>query len=165
MKLTIEVPDEKIYEIGKETLKKKIEEYLEFMKLEKDIKELSNELKKVFSEEEYWKEVEKSKEEAWQEYKKRSWIRMKTVVDANIIFSALIKGNPVYIKILNNVDAYSSDFIFIELEKYEKRILEKVSNKQRMKEIIYKIFKKITIIPRIALTKANIKKAYSLLRI
>ena len=90
---------------------------------------------------------------------------MKTVVDANIIFSALIKGNPVYIKILNNVDAYSSDFIFIELEKYEKRILEKVSNKQRMKEIIYKIFKKITIIPRIALTKANIKKAYSLLRI
>ena len=87
---------------------------------------------------------------------------MKTVVDANIIFSALIKGNPVYIKILNNVDAYSPDFIFIELEKYEKRILEKVSNKQRMKEIIYKIFKKITIIPRIALTKANIKKAYSL---
>ncbi len=70
MKLTIEVPDEKIYEIGKETLKKKIEEYLEFMKFEKDIKELSNELKKVFSEEEYWKEVEKSKEEAWQEYKK-----------------------------------------------------------------------------------------------
>ncbi len=87
---------------------------------------------------------------------------MKTVVDANIIFSALIKGNPVYIKILNNVDTYSPDFIFIELEKYEKRILEKVSNKQRMKEIIYKIFKKITIIPRIALTKASIKKAYSL---
>lgn len=87
---------------------------------------------------------------------------MKIVVDANIIFSALIKGNPVYIKILNNVDAYAPDFIFIELEKYEKRILEKVSNKQRMKEIIYKIFKKITIIPRITLTKANIKKAYNL---
>jgi len=70
MKLTIEIPDEEIYEIGKEAFKKKIEEYLEFIKLEKDIKELSKELKKVFSEEEYWQEVEKSRQEAWQEYKK-----------------------------------------------------------------------------------------------
>ncbi|WP_457640774.1 hypothetical protein [Persephonella sp.] len=66
----IEIPDEEIYEIGKETFKKKIEEYLEFMKLEKDIKELSKELRELFSEEEYWKEVEKSRQEAWQEYKK-----------------------------------------------------------------------------------------------
>jgi len=87
---------------------------------------------------------------------------MKIVIDANIIFSALIKGNPVYIKILNNVDAYAPDFILIELEKYEKRILKKTSNKQRMKEIIYKIFKKVSIIPKIGLTKANIKKAYNL---
>jgi len=87
---------------------------------------------------------------------------MKIVVDANIIFSALIKGNPVYIKILSNVDAYAPDFIFIELEKYEKRILKKTSNRQRIKEIIYKVFKKISIIPKIALRKASIKKAYSL---
>ena len=70
MKLTIEIPDEEIYEIGKEAFKKKIEEYLEFMKLEKDVKELSKELKKIFSEEKYWQEVEKSREEAWEEYKK-----------------------------------------------------------------------------------------------
>ncbi|WP_293448789.1 PIN domain-containing protein [Persephonella sp.] len=57
---------------------------------------------------------------------------MKIIVDANIIFSALIKGNPVYI----NVDAYAPDFTFIELEKYEKRILKKTSNRQRIKEII-----------------------------
>ncbi len=31
-----------------------------------------------------------------------------------------------------------------------------------MKEIIYKIFKKISIIPKIGLTKADIKKAYNL---
>ncbi len=70
MKLTIEIPDEEIYEIGKEAFKKKIEEYLEFIKLEKDIKELSKELKNIFSEEEYWQEVEKGRQEAWQEYKK-----------------------------------------------------------------------------------------------
>ena len=87
---------------------------------------------------------------------------MKVVIDANIIFSALIKGNPIYIKILNNIDAYAPDFIFTELEKYEKRILKKTHSKQRMKEIIYKIFKKISIIPKVALSKANIKKAYEL---
>ena len=87
---------------------------------------------------------------------------MKIVVDANIIFSALIKGNPVYIKILNNIDAYAPDFIFVELEKYENRILGKVSNKQKMKKITHKLFKKISIIPKIGLAKANIKKAYNL---
>ncbi len=70
MKLIIEVSDEEIYEIGKEAFKRKIKEYVEFMKLEKDIKELSKELKSTFSEEEYWQEVEKSRQEAWQEYKK-----------------------------------------------------------------------------------------------
>ncbi len=89
---------------------------------------------------------------------------MRVVVDANIIFSSLIKGNPVYLKILNNIDAYAPDFIFIEIEKYEKRILKKVSNTQKMKEIIFKIFEKITIIPKIALRKTNIKKAYNLCR-
>ena len=84
---------------------------------------------------------------------------MKIVVDANIIFSALIKGNPVYIKILSNIDAYAPDFIFIELGKYEKRILKKTSNRWRMKEIIYKVFKKISIIPKIGLTKANVNYA------
>ncbi len=87
---------------------------------------------------------------------------MKIVIDANIIFSALIKGNPIYIKILNNVDAYAPDFIFIELEKYERRILKKTSNRQKLREIIHKIFKKISIIPKIGLTRANIKKAYNL---
>ncbi|WP_297453370.1 hypothetical protein [Persephonella sp.] len=70
MKLMIEIPDEEIYETGKETLKKKIEEYLEFIKLEKDIKEISKELKEIFSENRYWEEVEKIRQEAWQEYKK-----------------------------------------------------------------------------------------------
>ncbi|WP_456400476.1 hypothetical protein, partial [Persephonella sp.] len=70
MKITIEIPDEEVYKIGKESLKKKIEEYLEFMKLKKDIKELSEELKKIFSEEKYWQEVEKIRQESWQEYKK-----------------------------------------------------------------------------------------------
>ncbi len=70
MKLAIEIPDEEIYEIGKETLKRKIQEYLEFIKLEKEIKEISKELKEFFSENKYWEEVEKIRQEPWQEYKK-----------------------------------------------------------------------------------------------
>lgn len=70
MKLTIEIPDEEVYELGRKTLQSKIEEYVEILKLEKVLEEVSMEIKEVFSEEDYWKEVEKIREEAWQEYKK-----------------------------------------------------------------------------------------------
>ncbi|WP_456384373.1 hypothetical protein [Persephonella sp.] len=69
MKLTIEIPDEEVYEIGKETIRKKIEEYLEFIRLERDIKEISKEINETFSGEKYWQEVEKLRAEAWEEYK------------------------------------------------------------------------------------------------
>ena len=70
MKLTIEIPDEEVYELGRKTLQSKIEEYVQILKLEKVLEEVSMEIKEVFSEEDYWKEVEKIREEAWQEYKK-----------------------------------------------------------------------------------------------
>ena len=70
MKLTIEIPDEEVYELGRKTLQSKIEEYVEILKLEKVLEEVSMEIREVFSEEDYWKEVEKIREEAWQEYKK-----------------------------------------------------------------------------------------------
>lgn len=70
MKLMIEIPDEEVYELGRKTLQSKIEEYVQILKLEKVLKEVSMEIKKFFSEEDYWKEVEKIREEAWREYKK-----------------------------------------------------------------------------------------------
>ncbi|MDM7273695.1 hypothetical protein [Sulfurihydrogenibium azorense] len=37
---------------------------------------------------------------------------MRVVIDANIIFSALIKGNSIYLSLIKNLEAYAPDFIF-----------------------------------------------------
>ncbi|WP_456384371.1 PIN domain-containing protein [Persephonella sp.] len=87
---------------------------------------------------------------------------MKVVIDANIIFSALIKGNPVYLKILNNMDVYAPDFLLLEIEKYEKKILKKTQNRKRFKRVLYKTFEEISIIPRIGISKRSFKKAYEI---
>ncbi len=70
MKFTIEIPDEEIYKIGKELIKDKLKEYLEFISLEKDLEKLSTEIRKEFTEGKYWQEIERIREEAWEEYKK-----------------------------------------------------------------------------------------------
>lgn len=70
MKILIEMPDQEVYEIGRKVVQEKIQEYLEILKLEKVLDEISKEIKDAFSEENYWEKVEKIREEAWQEYKK-----------------------------------------------------------------------------------------------
>jgi len=70
LKFTIEIPDEEIYKIGKELIKDKLKEYLEFISLEKDLEKLSTEIRKEFTEGKYWQEIERIREEAWEEYKK-----------------------------------------------------------------------------------------------
>ncbi|RMB00062.1 hypothetical protein [Hydrogenothermus marinus] len=70
MKIIIRIPDEIVYKIGKRAIKEKIEKTLNFLELEELMKEISEDIRKVYTEEEYWKEVEKIRQEAWQEYKK-----------------------------------------------------------------------------------------------
>lgn len=87
---------------------------------------------------------------------------MRVVIDANIIFSALIKGNPIYLSLIRNLEVYAPDFIFLELGKYEERILNKTSSKEKMRKIIYEIFKGIHIIPKMAVKKSSMETAYNL---
>jgi predicted nucleic acid-binding protein len=67
---------------------------------------------------------------------------VKVIIDANIIFSALIKGSSIYLSLVKNLEVYAPDFIFLELEKYEDRILNKTSSKEKMRKITYEILKK-----------------------
>lgn len=70
MDIVIRIPDEKVYKIGKRTIQEKIEKTLIFLELEELIKEISEDIRKAYTEEEYWKKVEKLRQQAWQEYKK-----------------------------------------------------------------------------------------------
>jgi len=87
---------------------------------------------------------------------------MKIVVDANIIFSALISGKEFYITILENIEAYAPDFLLIEIEKYEKRILEKTKSSEKMKKVLYLFFENINIIPKIGISKKSWIESYNI---
>ena len=47
------------------------------------------------------------------------------VVDANVVFAALISGKPAYVSFFDRNQALSIDFLFVDLEKYKKTILKK----------------------------------------
>lgn len=84
---------------------------------------------------------------------------MKIVIDANIIFSALIRTNPIYLEILQNVDCYALDILLLEIDKYREKILKKTTSVQKSREFTYKVFENISIIPKFALKKSTIKKS------
>lgn len=74
---------------------------------------------------------------------------MKLIVDANIIFSALIKNATTReIILLSTYEFYIPEFIFTELKKHFLELEEKTGlNKNRLNEILNEFFSIIRIIP------------------
>ena len=74
---------------------------------------------------------------------------MKVTIDANVLFSALIKQG-ITRKILFNPELglYSPSFLFIEIDKYKPLLLKKFSGKEEEFEgLMQKIVSQIQIIP------------------
>ncbi|MBU2589621.1 MAG: PIN domain-containing protein [Nanoarchaeota archaeon] len=75
---------------------------------------------------------------------------MELVVDANILFSALIKNN-VTADILfdNRLKLYSPEFIIIEFMKYEDLILKKTKRtKEEFVQFMHQLKERIIVIPK-----------------
>ena len=87
---------------------------------------------------------------------------MKIVLDSNILFSALISGKDLYIDIFKTLQIYAPDFIFIEISKYEERILNKTKIGNEFTFFIRELFSEIIIIPKIGISKESYQKALSL---
>jgi predicted nucleic acid-binding protein len=88
---------------------------------------------------------------------------VKAVIDSNIIFSAIISGKQFYIDIMQSNELYTPDIIFIELEKYETRIIEKSQLPiEDFRKFVKMLFEKIVVIPKMAISKGNWQKAYNL---
>lgn len=67
---------------------------------------------------------------------------MKIVLDSNILFSALISGKEIYLDILQKIRAYTPDFSFIEISKYE-GLRKKGFIKVLMADEIFQLLKKL----------------------
>ena len=75
---------------------------------------------------------------------------MKLIVDANILFAALIKeGFTAELLISDKLQLFAPEFLFIEFAKYEERILKKTSRSlDEFKEFIELLKVQITIISK-----------------
>ncbi len=75
---------------------------------------------------------------------------MKLIVDANILFSALIKnGKTQELLTLPIFELYAPEFIFEELEQHHEEILSKSNRtKEQFSEILRSLSKIIELIPR-----------------
>ena len=87
---------------------------------------------------------------------------MKIVLDSNILFSALISGKEIYLDILQKIRAYTPDFIFIEISKYEERIIKKTKLQKEFSQFVKELFSEIIVFPKIAISNESFEKAYEL---
>lgn len=85
------------------------------------------------------------------------------ILDANIIFTALMSGKPLYLNFVANNQCFTSDFAFTEIEKYKAVIMKKSKAKPSdFQKFIKLLFEYITVIPSLYITEENQLKAISL---
>ena len=75
---------------------------------------------------------------------------MELIIDANILFSSLIKDSiTAHIMFDENIKLYAPEFLLSEFAKYENFILKKTSrNKNEFKEILTSLNEVITVFPQ-----------------
>ena len=85
------------------------------------------------------------------------------VIDSNILFSAIISTRRIYFELIKNVDLYAPDFALKEIEKYEQLILKKTKlPKKELNDFLIKLFKGVTILPSIIMSRKSKQKAMDL---
>lgn len=89
---------------------------------------------------------------------------MKTyIVDANVLMSILISGKAVYRNLLREYIFLSSDFAFIEIDKYQKIILQKAKlDSDSFKHFSYFVFSSVHFLPNYVIDEAVKEKAINL---
>ena len=87
---------------------------------------------------------------------------MKTyVLDANIIFSAIISGKDIYQELFSSNRYYVPDFALEELQEHEETLLNKTKIKpEKLKEFTIILFERLIVIPQFLISDNSILKAY-----
>lgn len=89
---------------------------------------------------------------------------MEVVADSNILFAALISGKSAYLDIFRLIRVYVPDFMFLEIEKYEARILKKTGMNETFRGFALDLFSKVIVIPKLAIAPESFASPYDLCR-
>ncbi|TAE25830.1 MAG: DNA-binding protein [Cytophagales bacterium] len=87
----------------------------------------------------------------------------KFVIDANILFSAVIRQKGLYEELIDHYVFYSPDFALLELQKYKQTILKKTrADPAKLREFTIRLFQGLIILPDFVISEESIKKAREL---
>lgn len=85
------------------------------------------------------------------------------IVDANIIYSALISGKSDYIDLATAHRLYLPDFGMIELQQYQQVVFEKTRQQPKeLKQYTLALFAKITVVPNLLISFPTYRSAFEL---
>lgn len=85
------------------------------------------------------------------------------IIDANVLFSAFISGKNIYELLFSDKKIYLPNYAFLEIEKYEKRILKKTKlHEEEFKEFVIKLLSNVTVIPNLIISQQSLREAYEL---
>ena len=80
----------------------------------------------------------------------------KYIIDANIVFSALISGKELFVRLFENNKLYAPDFILVEIDKYKSVIMKKSKLPiENLQDFIQRLFQQITVIPALYISDKN----------
>lgn len=85
------------------------------------------------------------------------------VLDANILFSAVLRGKAFYEQLFSTCRFYLPDFGLLELEKYRTTILQKTSLEYTvLQSFTLALFRQIVVVPRFTISDETITRAFLL---
>lgn len=85
------------------------------------------------------------------------------VIDANIIFTALISGKEVYTQLFTENKLYMPDFALTEIQYYQDLILQKTKvNPTNFRKFVLSLFTNVTIVPNFLISTESYYKAFML---
>lgn len=85
------------------------------------------------------------------------------VVNANILFSAVLKQKGLYEELAERFVFYTPDFALLELQKYRRLILQKTAtDPARLRTFTTQFFRKVTVMPDYIISEEALKTAAQL---
>ncbi len=85
------------------------------------------------------------------------------IVDANVIFSAVISGKEVYVDAFTANSIFIPDFALDELQKYQTLLLEKTKlTPGQLRNFSLRLFSKLTVVPNFLISTSNYLHAFNL---
>ena len=76
--------------------------------------------------------------------------------------SIYLKRNNSIIDIFRVLEIYVPDFIFVELSKYQEKIIKKTKMKEEFTSFVRDLFSELNVIPKLAITQQSYEKALQL---